>query len=121
MDQAEWIALITGPLGAFVGYILTRKKNKAEATDYITNGASQAVEAITQVLETLRDELDKTKDELDTVSAQLTELRIQNEKLIEENKSLMKKVEELKLIMQRVGIERRTPEEPVLVDRRHKE
>lgn len=106
MSDSQWIALITGPLGAFVAYILTRKKNQADTTDSIASGATQAVEAITTVLETLREELDKTKAELDIVNKQLIELRIQNEKLIEENKHLMRKIEELKKLVQKMGIDK---------------
>lgn len=106
MSDSQLIALITGPLGAFVAYILTRKKNQAETTESIATGASQAVDAIAAVLETLREELNATKAELDQVTQQLVELRIQNEKLIEENKQLMRKIEELKKLVQKMGIDK---------------
>ena len=109
MSESAWIALVTGPLGAFISYILTRKKNDAESTATIATGATQAVEAITAVLETLREELDATKAELDLVTQQLVELRRQNERLIEENKQLVKKIEELKQLVKNMGIDKSRP------------
>ena len=95
-----WLAVIAGPLGAFLSYLFTKDKQKADSQLSIATGATQAVEAISSVLESLREELDQTKRELVIVTSQLEQMRIQNERLIQENAHLMRKVEELKTLVE---------------------
>ena len=105
-----WVAIISGPLGAFLSWVFTRNKTKAESAESIASGASQAVEAISSVLESLRAELDATKNELEAVTKQLHDLRIQNEELMKENKKLFVKLEEFKKVVQNSGLDKKFPD-----------
>lgn len=97
------IALLAAPIASLVTYSFTRGKQDADTQLSIATGAAQAVEAISAVLESLREELDQAKCELIIVTGQLQEMRLQNERLIKENKQLMSKVEELKVLVEKLN------------------
>ena len=97
------VALIAGPLGAFITFTFNKDKFKAEEQMSIASGAAQAVEAISQVLDSLKTELDLTKDELTKATTQLVEMRKQNERLLKENKELLRKVEELRCMVEKLS------------------
>lgn len=109
------VALIAGPLGAFVTFLFTRDSRRAESQLAITTGASHAVEAITNVLDQLREELDQTKDELVKTTLALTEMRKQNERLIKENKDLVVRLEELKGMVEKLSEDKNLDNNPTLV------
>jgi hypothetical protein len=97
------LALLAAPIASVLTYSFTRGKQKADTQLSIATGATQAVEAISSVLDSLREELDQTKRELIVVTGQLHDMRIQNERLIKENKHLMQKVEELKVLVEKLN------------------
>lgn len=100
------IALFAGPIAAFIGWLLNRRKTDTDISNSIATASGDAVAAIRSVMQTLEDELKETQRELSEFKAQnreleasLKELRVQNEKLIEQNATLAAEILELRRLV----------------------
>lgn len=100
------IALFAGPIAAFVGWFLNRRKTDTDISNSIATASGDAVAAIKAVMVTLEEELRETQRELSEFKAQnrelevsLQELQRQNEKLIEQNATLAAEIVELRRLV----------------------
>jgi chromosome segregation ATPase len=76
-----WVAAAVLLVGNIAMAVFSRKKNNAEATFSISQGAAQAVETLTRAVERLEVELNETREELSETRQELHEARAEVEEL----------------------------------------
>ena len=84
-EQAELIfSTVSGALGAFFGWLVGRRKNKAQ-------GVSLELENVKTVLEINREELDNLKKGLDATRQELKHCREEMERVLNERLEYLRK------------------------------
>jgi septal ring factor EnvC (AmiA/AmiB activator) len=93
------VALLAAPVGAFVTWVLHRRKSVADIYNTISESSQNAVEAMNTALEALRNELDEAHKKIDTIMQEnkqlhqdIMEVKEQNKKLLAENVKLKKQL-----------------------------